>query len=175
MDILNYKQRLLSCDTFIFDVDGVFTDNMVYLMPDGEQTRTANVRDGYAVQLAVKKGLRIVVLSGGRSEAVRKRFEGLGVQEIHLGIPNKLSLFEEWEQNGKINPSTTAYMGDDIPDLLTMQRVHLAACPQDAAAEIKQIAGYISPFSGGKGCVRDLLEQALKVKGLWNDFEGATW
>jgi 3-deoxy-D-manno-octulosonate 8-phosphate phosphatase (KDO 8-P phosphatase) len=172
---INYKNRLQQTTTFLFDVDGVFTDNTVLLMPDGEQIRTAFVRDGYAVQLAVKKGLRIVIISGGKSEGVRKRFEYLGVEDVFLGIGNKLDCFRQFILDHRIDPKTCCYMGDDIPDLDVMSHVGLAVCPNDAVSEIKQLAHYISPFRGGQGCVRDILEQALKIKGLWLDEESKMW
>lgn len=171
----NYKARLKTIDTFIFDVDGVFTDNIVWLTADGEQMRTANVKDGYAVQLAVKKGLRIAILSGGKSEAVRKRFEGLGVQHIFLGSSHKIEVYQRFIAEQQLNPANICYMGDDIPDYAVMKHVGLGCCPADAAPEIKSIAGYISPYTGGRGCVRDVLEQALKVKGLWMDEESMIW
>jgi 3-deoxy-D-manno-octulosonate 8-phosphate phosphatase (KDO 8-P phosphatase) len=175
MDIQNYKAQLGKTETFIFDVDGVFTDNIVYLTADGQQMRTANVRDGYAVQLAVKKGIKIFILSGGNNEAVRKRFEMLGVKEIHLGVPTKKEVLQKWIDEGKIDPSTTTYMGDDIPDFWVMQMVAMACCPQDAAFEIRKISDYISPFKGGQGCVRDVLEQSLKLKNMWLDDESTSW
>ncbi len=171
----NYKARLRDINTFCFDVDGVFTNNIVYLTADGEQMRTANVRDGYAVQLAVKKGLRIVILSGGKSDAVRRRFEGLGVSEIHLGIGSKAPKFKELLAQFGLHPSEVCYMGDDIPDLPVMSHAGLACCPADAVPEIRQMAAYISPLAGGQGCVRDILEQALKLKGLWMDDDATHW
>ena len=175
MNIENYKAQLAKTDTFIFDVDGVFTDNIVYLTEDGSQMRTANVRDGYAVQVAVKKGIKIFILSGGKNEAVRKRFEMLGVQEIHLGVGTKKVKLQEWIDEGKINPNTTTYMGDDIPDFWVMQMVAMSTCPADAAFEIRNISDYISPFKGGQGCVRDVLEQTLKLKKMWMDDESTSW
>lgn len=172
---MNYKEKLKEIKTFIFDIDGVFTDNIVYLTSDGEQMRTANVRDGYAVQLAVKKGLNIAILSGGKNEIVRKRFEGLGVKDIFLGSANKIEVFENYLKSLNITANDVCYMGDDIPDFHVMKHVGLATCPADAAYEIREIAHYISPKEGGKGCVRDILEQALKIKGLWMDAEGHIW
>lgn len=172
---LNYKSKLKEINTFVFDIDGVFTDNIVYLTADGEQMRTANVRDGYAVQLAVKKGLRIVILSGGKNEIVRKRFESLGVKDIFLGSAEKLPILKSFLAQNSIEISTVCYMGDDIPDLPVLQAVGLKTCPADAAPEIKEICEYISDRNGGKGCVRDILEQALKIKNLWLDAEGHIW
>ncbi len=171
----NYKAKLKDINTFIFDVDGVFTNNIVYLSTDGEQLRTANVRDGYTVQLAVKLGLRIVILSGGKGEATRKRFEGLGVKDIFLGAGTKIDVFNKFIAENNIKPENVCYMGDDIPDFAVMHAVGLSTCPADAVPEIKSIVHYVSPFKGGEGCVRDVLEQALKMKGLWMTEEGKSW
>ncbi|MBX7052181.1 MAG: HAD-IIIA family hydrolase [Flavobacteriales bacterium] len=173
--VKNYKTQLKEINTFVFDVDGVFTDNIVILSDNGEQLRTANVRDGYAVQLAVKKGLLIAIISGGRSEAVRRRFEGLGVSEVYLGAGKKIDVFKSFLEKHSLLPENVCYMGDDIPDYAVMSHVGLACCPADAASEIKSIAAYISPRNGGAGCVRDVLEQALKVKGMWMDEESLIW
>lgn len=172
---MNYKEKLKDIQLFCFDVDGVFTDNIVYLTADGDQMRTANVKDGYAVQLAVKKGIHIAIISGGKSEPVRKRFEMLGVNEIHLGASDKWKVFESLAQRLAISSEHVCYMGDDIPDFPVMKQIGLAVCPADAAPEIKSIAHYISPFAGGHGCVRDILEQTLKVKGMWFDEESLQW
>ena len=137
--------------------------------------RTANVRDGYAVQLAVRKGITICIISGGKSESVRKRFEGLGVRHIFLGSSKKMEVFNDFLQSQNITAEEVCYCGDDIPDYAVMQSAGLRCCPADAVPEIKSIAHYISPYGGGKGCVRDLLEQALKVKGLWMDEESMIW
>lgn len=171
----NYKAQLRNINTFVFDVDGVFTDNIVLLMPDGEQVRNANVRDGYAVQLAVKKGLNIAIISGGKSEGVVKRFAHLGVKDVYMGSANKSQAFAEVLKKYNITDKDVCYMGDDIPDLRVMRHVGLATCPADAAPEVKAVAHYISPYNGGKGCVRDLLEQALKIKGLWMDEDALSW
>ncbi|HEY8404587.1 MAG TPA: HAD-IIIA family hydrolase [Flavobacteriales bacterium] len=171
----NFKAKLKDIHTFIFDVDGVFTNNIIYLSANGEPLRTANVRDGYTVQLAVKMGLRIVILSGGKGEATRKRFEGLGVKDIYLGAGTKLEVFNQFIKENNIAPEDICYMGDDIPDYAVMQKVGLATCPADAVPEIKALAHYISPFNGGEGCVRDILEQALKMKGMWMTELGSSW
>ncbi|MFM7104695.1 MAG: KdsC family phosphatase [Flavobacteriales bacterium] len=171
----NYKEKLSQIQLFCFDVDGVFTDNIVYLLSDGEQARTANVRDGYAVQHAIKKGIQIAIISGGKSEAVRKRFEMLGVKEIMLGSSHKMSVYEALLQRLHVSDDEVCYMGDDIPDMPVMQRVGLPCCPADASPEVKAISKYVSPFNGGAGCVRDVLEQALKLRGLWLDADAHIW
>lgn len=171
----NYKTTLKKITTFCFDVDGVFTDGVVILHPDGEQMRTANVRDGYAVQLAVKKGYNIAIITGGRSEAVKTRFEGLGVTDVFLGSSNKVKVFEDYLAAKGVTKDEVCYMGDDIPDLRVMQMAGLPVCPQDAAPEIKEVCTYVSPIAGGKGCVRDILEQAMKVQGKWLDNDSHEW
>lgn len=171
----NFKAKLKDINTFIFDVDGVFTNNIIFLSSDGEPLRTANVRDGYTVQLAVKMGLRIVILSGGKGEATRKRFEGLGVKDIYLGARTKIDVLNQFIAENNLKKEDICYMGDDIPDYAVMQNVGLATCPSDAAPEIKSIAHYVSPFKGGEGCVRDVLEQALKMKGMWMTELGSSW
>ena len=172
---MNYKSQLAKTTVFIFDIDGVFTDNIVYLLSDGEQMRTANVRDGYAVQHAVKSGFRIAVISGGKNEMTRARFEKLGVTEVHLGSSNKKIVYESLQAKWGFSDSEVCYMGDDIPDLPILKRVGLATCPSDAVPEVKAVAHYISDKAGGHGCVRDVLEQALKLKGQWMNEESLIW
>jgi 3-deoxy-D-manno-octulosonate 8-phosphate phosphatase (KDO 8-P phosphatase) len=171
----NYKALLSNINTFIFDVDGVMTDGIVLLTPDGQMLRSMNVKDGYAIQLAIKKGYRIIIITGGNSEAVRQRFEGLGVKEVYLSIGNKLELFHEIVKRDNLNMENVLYMGDDIIDYEIMKEVGVAACPADAAEEIKHISKYISPVPGGKGCARDVLEQVMKVQNKWFDKDGFHW
>jgi 3-deoxy-D-manno-octulosonate 8-phosphate phosphatase (KDO 8-P phosphatase) len=171
----NYKALLSNVNTFIFDVDGVMTDGIVLLTPDGQMLRSMNVKDGYAIQLAIKKGYRIIIITGGNSEAVRQRFEGLGVQEVYLSIGNKLEVFHDIVKRDNLKMENILYMGDDIPDYEIMKEVGVAACPADAAQEIKHISKYISPVPGGKGCARDVLEQVMKVQDKWFDEDGFHW
>jgi 3-deoxy-D-manno-octulosonate 8-phosphate phosphatase, YrbI family len=151
----------------IFDVDGVLSSNIIPLHISGEPMRTANLKDGYAIVQAVRKGLTVAIISGGRSEAVRKRFEGLGVTHIYLGASDKKKDLDDFLQKTGIKLEEIAYMGDDIPDYEVMCKVGLPACPADAASEIKAIAKYISHVKGGEGCGRDLVEQIMKAQGLW--------
>ncbi len=171
----NYKQLLSSVQTFIFDVDGVMTNGIVLLTPDGELLRSMNVKDGYAIQLAVKKGYRIAIISGGNSEAVWKRFSTLGVKDIYLGIGNKLEVYQQFIEENNIDPKGILYMGDDIPDYEVMAQVGVPACPSNAAEEIKSISRYISSFKGGYGCARDVIEQVMKVHGTWFNEDGFHW
>lgn len=152
---------------FIFDVDGVLTDGSLLIHPDGNLLRTMNIRDGYALQLAVRMGYSVSIISGAKGEAIEKRLLGLGVDDIHLGIENKLEKFEEVCKMGKMVLEQTLYMGDDMPDLAVMMKVGLPCSPADGCAEIRQIAKYISPFNGGYGCVRDVLEKVLKLNDHW--------
>ena len=152
---------------FAFDVDGVLSAETIPLHPNGEPCRTVNIKDGYAIQLAVRKGFEIAIITGGRTESVRKRFEGLGVQHIFMGASIKTQSFEKWTQETGLKLEEILYMGDDIPDYEVMQIAGLPACPADAAPEIKQIARYISPFGGGHGCGRDIIEQIQRTQGKW--------
>lgn len=171
----NYKQKLRKVTTFLFDVDGVFTDGVIYLMPDGEQVRTANVKDGYVVQLAVKKGFRIAVLTGGDSKAVANRFERLGVRDIYLNCSNKWTRYEQYIKEHNLAHEEILYMGDDIVDLKVLKHVGVSVCPADAADEVRAICDYVSHKKGGEGCVRDVVEQTLKVQSKWLDADGEDW
>ncbi|MFM7646455.1 MAG: KdsC family phosphatase [Sphingomonadales bacterium] len=157
--------------TFIFDVDGVLTDGSVYLMPDFTQARRMNIKDGYALQLAVKKGYRVCVISGGSSDQVKDRLQKLGITEVYMAVYNKLdrlsSLLIEWD----ISASEILYMGDDLPDLYAMQACGLASCPSDAAPEIKAIAHYVTQTRGGGGCAREVIEAVLTARGHWGPEE----
>lgn len=169
-----YKEKLAGLNTFLFDVDGVFTDGHVLLYPGLDPVRSFFTRDAYAVQHAIKEGYRIIIISGGRSQGVMDSFARLGVKEVYLGTKEKSVLFDELVKDG-LDPTTTAYMGDDIPDLRTMTRVAFPCCPSDATPEIKAVSAYISRYAGGNGCVRDLLEQAMKVQGRWMTENAHTW
>ena len=172
---LPFKQRLAGIEAFVFDNDGVFTNGTVYLMPGGEQVRTASTRDGYAVQHAVKCGVRIAMITGGKSDEVVRRMNGLGVTEVITGAAVKIGAFESLCERWDVDPANVCYMGDDIPDLPVLQAVGLACCPHDAAPEIRSVCDYVSPIHGGEGCVRDILEQAMKVKGLWMNDLALAW
>lgn len=174
-DTRTYKEQLAHLDAFLFDVDGVFTDNRVLLMPGIDPVRTFNTRDAYAVQHAVKEGRRIIIISGGRSLGVADSFARLGVTEVHMATHDKDALFQRLVATTGLVPERTAYMGDDIPDLRVMRRVAFPCCPSDAAEEVKAICRYVSPRPGGGGCVRDLLEQTLKVQGRWLTDGAYTW
>ena len=171
----NFKTKLNQVKAFIFDVDGVLTNGSVTLMPDGEQVRVMNIKDGYALQLAVKQGYKIVIISGGKSEMVRKRLYGLGITDVYLGIHNKIDTYKEFIEIHNIKPEEILYMGDDLPDYEVMQRVGLPTCPNDSASEIMSISIYVSDKKGGEGAVRDVIEQVLRAQGKWFSKEGFVW
>jgi 3-deoxy-D-manno-octulosonate 8-phosphate phosphatase (KDO 8-P phosphatase) len=163
----SYPRNLTKINTIILDIDGVLTDGSVIIEPTGEQTRTMNVKDGFALQLAVKRGFRVAIISGGKNEIVKKRFAGLGIIDVYMGASDKWEAFDELKLTYNLNDQEIAYMGDDIPDYEIMSTIGLPACPNDAATEIKEIAQYISPIPGGKGCVRDLIEKIMRAQNKW--------
>jgi 3-deoxy-D-manno-octulosonate 8-phosphate phosphatase (KDO 8-P phosphatase) len=172
----NYKALLSKITTFIFDYDGVMTEGVIIITNDGEPLRTANVKDGYALQLIQKLGYNVAVISGGYSLSMEKRFESLGIKDVFLGVSDKLIVFEKYMKAKQLLPENILYMGDDIPDLLPMKACGMPVCPADASNEIKNISLYISHLDGGKGCVRDIIEQVLKVQGKWMmDGDAHTW
>ncbi|NIG53552.1 HAD family hydrolase [Chitinophaga sp. Cy-1792] len=158
--------------TFVLDVDGVLTDGTLQLLPGGEMSRRMNIKDGYAMQLAVKKGYRVVIISGGKSESVVSRLQGLGIKDIYVGVQDKKEKLQDYVFENDLRWDEILYMGDDIPDYAPMQLVALPTCPADAAPEIKSISRYISPLGGGQGCVRDIMEKVLKLNGHWLLDEG---
>lgn len=171
----NYKEELRHINTFIFDYDGVLTDGSVIMTSEGEAYRVSNVKDGYALQLARKKGYRVVIISGARSESMSKRLASLHISDVFLGVERKLDVFNKYLADHKLNRENVLYMGDDIPDYEVMQCAGIPVCPADAAEEIKAVARYISHIPGGKGCVRDVIEQVLKVQGKWMNDDAYHW
>lgn len=150
-----------------FDVDGVLSPSTIPMSSEGEPLRMVNIKDGYAMQLAVKKGLRLAIITGGNSEAVAVRYRNLGIDDVFLSASSKLPVLEQWMAANGLAPDEVAYIGDDIPDLPAMRAVGLAVAPADAAAEVKESACYISPAEGGHGVARDVLEQVMKARGMW--------
>ncbi|MGY5351277.1 KdsC family phosphatase [Wenyingzhuangia sp. IMCC45533] len=167
--MLSYKELLNNVKAFIFDVDGVLTNGMITIFPNGELVRNMNIKDGYALKSAVDAGFPVCIISGGSSEGVRTRLEGLGITEIHLGVHDKIEKYKEIIKKYNLTPEHIVYMGDDIPDYPVMELVGVACAPQDAAPEIKGISKYVSPVKGGEGCARDIIEQVLRVQGKWKD------
>jgi len=164
----SYKELMPEITTFIFDVDGVLTNGIVHISTTGELTRKMNIKDGYALKTAVDNGYNVCVISGGKNEGVRKRLDGLGIKDIHLGVSNKIEIYKAYLKANNIKPEQVLYMGDDLPDYHVMKLAGLSACPKDAVAEIQNISAYVSQKKGGLGCVRDVIEQVLKVRGDWN-------
>lgn len=150
-----------------FDVDGVLSPSTIPTSPEGEPLRMVNIKDGYALQLAVKCGLRIAIITGAESHGVRVRYSGLGISDIFTGASRKNDIFRTWMETNGLEPHEVAYVGDDIPDYEPMRMAGLAVAPADAAHEIKEIARYISPVAGGYGVARDLLEQILRAHSQW--------
>lgn len=150
-----------------FDVDGVLSAETIGTNAEGEPMRTVNIKDGYALQFAVKCGLIVVIITGGRAEAVRRRYEGLGIGEVHLGVSVKIEKYRELREKYGLRDEEIMYMGDDVPDYEVMQECGLPCCPADAAPEIKEVSVYVSQRCGGMGCGRDVVEQVLRAKGLW--------
>ena len=163
----NYKILMNDITTFIFDVDGVLTDSAVHITTAGEMLRTMNIRDGYAMKAAIESGYNVCIISGGSNEGVRVRLRNLGITDIHLAASDKVETFKEYINLYNIQTSQVLYMGDDIPDYHVMQLVGLPTCPQDSVAEIKNISKYVSHKNGGKGAVRDVIEQVMKTQGKW--------
>lgn len=169
--MINYDLQRIKA--IIFDVDGVLSAETITLAADGEPLRTVNIKDGYAIQLAVKMGLRIVILTGGKTEAVRLRYERLGVEDIYMGCAVKVKTYDEFLQKYQLTDDEVIYMGDDVPDIEIMRRVGCPVCPQDACPDVKDISLYVSPYRGGYGCGRDVIEQTLCAQGKWLSNEKA--
>lgn len=171
----NYKELLRHISTFIFDYDGVMTDGSVIMTSDGEAYRISNVKDGYALQLAIKKGYRVAVISGAHSASMIHRMNAVMVTDLFLGVENKVPVYREYLEKNNLKPEEVLYMGDDIPDYALMLEAGVSACPADGAEEIKAVARYVSHFPGGRGCVRDVIEQVLKVQGKWMNDDAYHW
>lgn len=152
---------------FAFDVDGVLSPSVIPTDENGTPVRMVNIKDGYALQLAAKTGYKLIIITGGDSVAVKKRYEALGIKDIYLKAGMKLPLLEEWMLRNNLAAEEVLYMGDDIPDLQCMRVAGLPCCPHDAAVEVRETSLYISPFSGGYGCVRDVVRQVLIAHGNW--------
>jgi 3-deoxy-D-manno-octulosonate 8-phosphate phosphatase (KDO 8-P phosphatase) len=167
MEQKNYKQLLPNIKALAFDVDGVLTDSSLILMPDGELVRVMNMRDSIAMKLAVKSGLYLCIITGGASMAVKQRLNRLGITDIYLKTENKLDAMKEFVSIYELKMEEVLYMGDDLVDYEVMNRVGLPVCPKDAVNEIKEICLYVSDKEGGKGCVRDVIEQVMKAQKTW--------
>ena len=163
--MINYD--LSKIRAVVFDLDGVLSSETISLGIDGTPLRTVNIKDGYAIQLAMKMGLRVAILSGCKIEAVRKRYEGLGMEDIFLGAAVKIQIYDDFIAKYGYSDDEVMFMGDDIPDLEVMRRVGCPVCPKDACPEVKAVSCYVSDRCGGQGCGRDVLEQVLRAQGKW--------
>ncbi len=171
----NFKELLTQVKGFAFDVDGVLSSTVTLLNEQGEIYRTANIKDGYIIQLLAKKGYPVAIITGGNFKGVQKRFENLRVKDIFLSASDKLKMLKQFLQKYNLQPWEVLYMGDDIPDLEAMRYVGVPVCPADAAEEIKAISLYISDKNGGEGCVRDVVEQVLRAKKDWLTEDDHIW
>lgn len=171
----SFLHKLKEITTFIFDVDGVLTDGTIFVTEDGLQSRAFNIKDGYALQLAVKCGYNVCTVSGSRSKSALYRLNSLGVKDVYMGIHTKIEKLKIYLEEKSISPENVLYMGDDIPDLEAMKHAGLPVCPADAVEEIKAISMYVSPCAGGRGAARDIIEKVLKIQGKWMKEEAYSW
>lgn len=165
MSAIDYDLRKIKA--IAFDVDGVLSPSTIPLSPEGEPLRMVSIKDGYAIQLAVKCGLQLAIITGGNTHGVKVRFSSLGMQDVYMGAAHKLPVLLEWMERHELRPEEVAYVGDDIPDLRVLRYVGLPCCPYDAAPEVRSTCRYISRFTGGYGVGRDIIEQVLKAHGKW--------
>ncbi|MFB5946871.1 KdsC family phosphatase [Albibacterium profundi] len=161
-------ERFKKVKAFVFDVDGVLTNGEVLVTEEGEQLRSFSIKDGYALQLAIKKGYPIAIITGGRSNGVKLRLNGLGIHDVFLSVTDKRAVLYEWLKAQDLTVDDLLFMGDDIPDLIVMEEAGIASCPSDAVEEIKEVSQYVSTCAGGKGAVRDVIEKVMKLQGQWN-------
>lgn len=169
--MINYDLKKIS--TVIFDVDGVLSTSTIQMSAEGEPLRSINIKDGYAIQLAVKMGLRLAIITGGTDVSIMKRYSKLGMKDIFMGCGVKLEVFRQYMSQHGLDREEVLYMGDDIPDYEVMREAGCTCCPQDACHDIKAVSTYVSPYDGGMGCARDVLEQVMRAKGIWLSSEKA--
>ena len=163
----NYKTRLKSITTFVLDVDGVLTNGKLILEGSGEITRTISTRDGYSIRQAIKKGYNVCIITLGNSKMFEKMMNYLGVKDIYSLAENKLEILNSYCLSKNITLESVLYMGDDMPDIDCIKSASIGACPKDAVSEIRENSDYISHVKGGDGCVRDVIEQVLKINNDW--------
>jgi 3-deoxy-D-manno-octulosonate 8-phosphate phosphatase (KDO 8-P phosphatase) len=166
---MNVLELFKTINTFVFDVDGVLTDGTLLVLPNGVMARRMNIKDGYALQLAVKKGYNVLIISGGDSPEVKERLHKLGVTNVFMKVQDKVEVLKNYMQQHKLTKEQVLFMGDDMPDAPALRLVGLPCCPNDAATDIKEIAKYISPLQGGTGCARDVIEKVMKLQHNWNE------
>lgn len=169
---MNLLEKFKPITTFVFDMDGVLTDGSLLICPGGEWVRQMHIRDGYALQLAVKKGYHVCIISGSWSEPVKDRLNKLGITDVFERVSNKVTCLESYLKEKGLQKSEVLYMGDDMPDLEVLKLAGLGTCPANAVQDIKELATYISPLTGGQGCVRDVIEKVLRLNNHWNNTEG---
>ncbi|MEE1098543.1 MAG: HAD hydrolase family protein [Alistipes sp.] len=171
----NFKEDIAKVEAIILDVDGVLTDGGIIPTSDGDFIRKYNAKDGYAIAYAIKQGYKICIISGGRGENLHRRLKMLHIEDIYLDCADKIAAMEELAKKYDLNLENVIYMGDDIPDLDCMRRVGIPVCPADSASEVIEVSRYVSQFDGGRGCVRDIIEQVLRARGDWaKDSQGVT-
>lgn len=164
---MNILKGFKSISCFVFDMDGVLTDGSILVLPDGVMARKMNIKDGFALQLAVKKGYHVLVISGGNSPEVQERLNKLGVLHVFMKVTDKEAVLNQWLSENQVSKSEVLYMGDDVPDLKVMRLAGIQTCPSDAAIDIKNSVDYISTFKGGEGCARDVIEKVMKLRSDW--------
>lgn len=169
LELVHLFDKMAKVRAFVFDVDGVFTDNNVLITEAGELLRVMNVRDGLALKMAVNAGFPVGIITGGRSEGVTKRLKNLGVSHVYTGVADKNAALNDFLDHHNLTSADILYIGDDLPDLPVLKRVGIAACPFDAVPEILEMVDYVSPLKGGQGCVRDVLEKVLKLQHKWDE------
>ena len=165
---MNYKEKLNKIETFVFDIDGVFTDGKIIVDSQGKESRSFNTKDGIAVKLANDLGYNIAIITGANNDGIKARMNRLGIKNVFLNSSDKVKDLLNFSKTNNINLGKTIYMGDDLPDIFPMNLVYLKTCPHDAAPEVREISDYVSNKKGGEGCVRDVIEQTLKVQGNWD-------
>tara|TARA_B100000575_G_scaffold291812_1_gene298607 strand:- start:2263 stop:2793 length:531 start_codon:yes stop_codon:yes gene_type:complete len=163
----NYKTYLNKIKTFIFDVDGVLTDGKVLITSEGEVYRAFDTKDGFALKCALMQGFKIAIITGGNNEGIKQRFKEFGICDIYMGSLNKIDAYKDFMNNYSLKPEEILYVGDDIPDIPVMKKVGISCCPSDAVPDVKEIVDYVSHKKGGEGCVREIIEQVLRVQDKW--------
>ena len=173
--MINYKEKLAPVRAFVFDFDGVMTDGSVWVYADRETVRAGNIKDGFAIQYAVKKGYIVAVISGATSASIDNRMRMLGVEQCYMGCGNKIETYERFLATNGLKDSEVLCMGDDLPDYPLLKRAGVSTCPADAAVEIRDMVDYVSIHGGGHGCVRDVIEQVLRLRGDWFHEDAVVW
>ena len=163
----NYKKYLKDITTFILDVDGVMTNGKIIYTHDGKIDRQFQAKDGYAIKHAISKGYNFVIISGGTQDNIRKRLNSLGVEDVFISAFDKIKIFNDYITKKNISPDNILYMGDDNPDIKPLKVVGISSCPKDASVDVKSICDYVSHKKGGYGCVRDVIEQVMRIHGKW--------